>query len=243
MAKFHTTGGIVHEIETLIKEARDKLIFVSPYLQINKLLIPRLKDASERNVAITIVYRVDAKSTNAEIEKLKEIKGLTIYGIENLHSKCFMNEKRLLLTSMNLYEYSEKNNREMGIALTLADDEDLYKDAVEEVQSIIRASKPIKELIKPKAVEKTVHTNFLFNTTKQTTTNTNEGYCIRCGDGMRHGLHAPLCKTCYNVWSEYGNREYLENFCHSCRKPHDTTIDAPQCYPCYKKTNARQAAW
>lgn len=242
MAKFHTTGGIVHAIETLIKTANEKIILVSPYLQINKLLIPRLKDAAKRKVAITIVYRIDAKSTNAELDKLKEIEGLTIYGIENLHAKCFMNEKSMLLTSMNLYDYSEKNNREMGIALTLADDAVLYNQAAEEVQSIINDSKLIKLYTAPKASK--VHSfDGIFTKEAKPSKSTNEGYCIRCGDGMKFGIHAPMCKTCYTTWAEYGNRFYLENFCHACRKPHDTTIDAPQCYSCYKKSNAKQSAW
>ena len=40
---------------------------------------------------------------------------------------------------MNMYEYSEKNNREMGVLIKTQDDTGVYKDAVREVQSIWRS--------------------------------------------------------------------------------------------------------
>ena len=36
----------------------------------------------------------------------------------NLHAKCYLNENEALLTSMNLYEFSEKNNDEMGVLVS-----------------------------------------------------------------------------------------------------------------------------
>lgn len=240
MAKFHTTGGLVGTIENLIKDAQEKLIIVSPYLQINPLLIPRFKDAAARNVAIIFVYRSDDKTTNAEMDRLKEIKGLTMYVNKHLHAKCFMNEKRALITSMNLYDYSQQNNREIGISLNAADDKELYRDALLEMESIISHS---ELLTKPKNAEKKEQKNILFKSAKQPTLNTNEGYCIRCAKSVYHNPKAPFCKDCYNTWAEYGNRDYTENFCHSCSKPVETTIDSPQCYSCYKKSNARQPIW
>ena len=36
--------------------------------------------------------------------------------LQDLHAKCYMNEEEALVTSMNLYEYSQVNNYEMGIS-------------------------------------------------------------------------------------------------------------------------------
>ena len=38
---------------------------------------------------------------------------------KNLHAKCYLNEKEALLTSMNLYEYSQEHNDEMGILVSV----------------------------------------------------------------------------------------------------------------------------
>ena len=47
---------------------------------------------------------------------------------ENLHAKCYLNENEALVTSMNLYEFSQQNNDEMGILVSKHDDPALYED-------------------------------------------------------------------------------------------------------------------
>ena len=37
-----------------------------------------------------------------------------LYFSKNLHAKCYLNEKKMIITSMNLYEFSQVNNREMA---------------------------------------------------------------------------------------------------------------------------------
>ena len=56
MAKFLTTQGTSYHLENLILKAEQILILISPFLQISKTLYERLKDASNRNVKIIIVY-------------------------------------------------------------------------------------------------------------------------------------------------------------------------------------------
>ena len=41
---------------------------------------------------------------------------------EHLHAKCYMNDSHALVTSMNLYEFSQVNNDEMGILVSAEDD-------------------------------------------------------------------------------------------------------------------------
>jgi hypothetical protein len=41
---------------------------------------------------------------------------------------------------MNMYEFSEKNNREMGILINAAEDKELFKDAAAEARSIFEAA-------------------------------------------------------------------------------------------------------
>jgi phosphatidylserine/phosphatidylglycerophosphate/cardiolipin synthase-like enzyme len=63
---------------------------------------------------------------------------------KNLHAKCYMNEEMCIVTSLNLYEFSQVNNNEMGILIQRADDSQLYKDAYEEAQRIIRISDEVR---------------------------------------------------------------------------------------------------
>src|SRR5207248_768902 len=58
----------------------------------------------------------------------------------NLHAKCYLSEASALVTSMNLYEFSQVNNHEMGISLTKAEDPALYNAVYEEAQRLLRIS-------------------------------------------------------------------------------------------------------
>ncbi len=50
----------------------------------------------------------------------------------------------VLVTSMNLYEFSQINNNEMGILIEKERDTQLYKDTKEEVDRLIRISDEVK---------------------------------------------------------------------------------------------------
>ena len=62
----------------------------------------------------------------------------------NLHAKCYLNENKALLTSMNLYEFSQVNNNEMGILVTRDEDDDLYREIEKESDRLIRVSEEIR---------------------------------------------------------------------------------------------------
>ena len=55
-----------------------------------------------------------------------------------------MNEELCIITSLNLYEFSQVNNNEMGILIQRGEDAQLYKDAYEEAQRIIRISEEVR---------------------------------------------------------------------------------------------------
>ncbi|WP_266203032.1 phospholipase D family protein [Pontibacter kalidii] len=139
MAKFLRTSGISHKIEEIIINAKKELIIVSPYLKISNNLFERLKEKSEEGIRISFVYGKSALSS-AEREKIETLESIKIYYYQNLHAKCYYNEHEMIITSMNLYEFSEKNNREMGVLINSIEDFEMFEEAVQEVKSIIAAS-------------------------------------------------------------------------------------------------------
>lgn len=140
MAEFLRTSGISYKIEDIIINANEKLYIESPYLKLSENLFERLKEKEADSTEIIFIY---GKSELNEFEKVKlnSLSCLTLYFYKNLHAKCYFNENEMLITSMNLHEYSEKNNREMGIFITKDDDSKMFDDAVREVMSIISAAK------------------------------------------------------------------------------------------------------
>src|SRR5690606_2667480 len=63
---------------------------------------------------------------------------------KNLHAKCYLNEELCIVTSLNLYEISQVNNNEMGILIRRGEDAELYRDAYEAAQRIIRTSDEVR---------------------------------------------------------------------------------------------------
>jgi thymidine kinase len=76
-----------------------------------------------------------------EINWLQKLAYIRTNFCKNLHAKCYINEETCIITSLNLYEFSQiNNNNEMGVFLSRGDDIDLYKEAYEEAQRIIQIS-------------------------------------------------------------------------------------------------------
>ena len=128
MAEFLTTNGISYQIENIIIDAKSKLFLVSPFLQLSKTLFERLKDASNKGVKIKIIYGKDDLKPN-EKNSLAELTNVELYYFQNLHAKSYFNEFKMVITSMNMYEFSEKNNREMGVLIDAVNDKLLYEKA------------------------------------------------------------------------------------------------------------------
>jgi hypothetical protein len=230
MAEFLTTSGTAHHVENIIIDAKDHLTLVSPYLKLSKTLFERLKDASGRGVKIKIIYGKDELKPN-EKNSLAELKSDLLF-FENLHAKCYFNDNKMVITSMNMYEFSEKTNREMGVLIDKQTDRQLYEKAFAEVQSIIKSA----EIIPNTKVERKFAVNEQKNPNKSNFAPA-VGYCIRCEGRINFDPSKPYCPNCYSVWAEYGNKLYEESVCHCCGEFEVTTMEKPVCYSCFRKLN------
>ena len=59
---------------------------------------------------------------------LKGLRNTSIGYIPNLHAKIYLTEGHAIVTSMNLYEYSQVNNEEIGVLLGYREDRRDYKE-------------------------------------------------------------------------------------------------------------------
>ena len=143
MAKFLGTTATNYHLEQLIKEARERLIIISPYLKFNERFKTLLEDKDRMKIDVRIIY---GKSELApkEINWLGSLESVRTSFRQNLHAKCYMNEQAVIITSMNLYEFSQLNNDEMGVLILRDEEPALYKDVYDEVQTLIRSSEQVK---------------------------------------------------------------------------------------------------
>lgn len=143
MAKFLNTSATNYFLEELIKNAKDRLILISPFLKLNDRIKELLEDKNRLKIDIRIVYGKNELQPE-EINWLRELAYIRTSFCKNLHAKCYINEEACIITSLNLYEFSQINNNEMGVFVSRSDDSSLYKDTYEEAQRIIRVSDEIR---------------------------------------------------------------------------------------------------
>lgn len=143
MAKFLNTSGTTYHLEELIKNASDRLIIISPYLKLNERIKELLEDRNRLKIDIRIVYGKNDLQPE-EINWLKNLTFIRTSFCKNLHAKCYLNESECIITSLNLYEFSQVNNNEMGVLIYRNEDAKLYADTYDEAQRIIRISDEVR---------------------------------------------------------------------------------------------------
>ncbi len=223
MAKFLNTTGLSYHLEQLIGRADETLILISPYLKINDRLKQLLEDKDRMKIDLRLVYR-ENKLQPGENNWLKSMRSIRTSVCDGLHAKCYLNEKEAIVTSMNLYEFSQVNNDEMGIYMNKDEDKDLYTSVYEEARRLVRKSEEIKITVTKVPKDSETSKTSIFGS----------GFCIRCKTAINLNPMAPYCKQCYGSWKKFENDEYEEKYCHVCGKPNKSSLIKPGCYDCYK---------
>lgn len=143
MAKFLNTSAVTYHLEELIKSAQERLILISPYLKFNDRMRELLEDRDRLKIDIRIVYGKNELQPH-ENNWLKGLDFVRTSFCKNLHAKVYLNESQAIVASMNLYEFSQVNNNEVGVLIERDADGQLFLDAYQEAQRLIRISDELK---------------------------------------------------------------------------------------------------
>lgn len=128
--KYLNTDDFSSELIKLIKSAKRQLILVSPYLKFHD----RIKDLIEYRTDLTIFIIYGKKDpTPAVVDWIRSMPHIKWYFSKNNHAKCYMNEQTCLIGSMNLYEYSQQNNYEMGVGFSREEHPDQFNAVLEDI--------------------------------------------------------------------------------------------------------------
>lgn len=150
MAKYLRTSGITAELENLIRDAKKELYIISPYLKLSDNMKELLNDKEREKVDVRIIFGKQELAPD-EMSFLEKLKYIRLYFSKNLHAKCYLNENKMIIASMNLYEFSQQHNREMGILIdtTLEEDKQVYEDASNDIESIMHNSEDFSYIQAP----------------------------------------------------------------------------------------------
>jgi phosphatidylserine/phosphatidylglycerophosphate/cardiolipin synthase-like enzyme len=246
MAVFLTTRGTTSELEKIINNAIDGVVLISPFIKIPDSLFQNLKAADQRGVKISIVYGKSQLEPET-LKRLMELRNAKLYFLENLHAKCYFNEKSMVITSLNLYDSSEENNREMGVLVTKQEDEAVYNDAAKEanmiiflaVRSDLNTQVTEQEKVRPQEQKVREKPKSIWHRDLSDVFSTffgkNNGFCIGCRTKIDFDEYRPYCPACYGKWAQ--NKWQKAKYCHECGQESTTTINKPRCRSCYEKTS------
>jgi len=246
MATFLTTRGTISELEKIINNAVDGVALLSPFIRIPDSLFQNLKAADRRGVKISIVYGKSQLEPETS-KRLMKLRNAKLYFLENLHAKCYFNEKSMVITSLNLYDSSEVSNREMGVLVTKQEDEAAYNDAIREAGMIIALAdrsdlsaqvaerkrvrrRKESEISEPESIWHGGPSDVL-----SVFFGRNNAFCIGCGTKIDFDEYRPYCVACYAEWARDKRQE--ANYCHKCGQESSTGINKPLCRSCFSKSS------
>ena len=236
MAEFLNTKEIAVGIQNIIQYAQAEIFLVSPYIKADLQIKDRLAaQASNSKVRITLVYGDRIKLRPDEKSLFVSLDSVAVRFRKVLHAKCYLNEQVALVTSMNLYNYSEVNNDEMGILVSRKDDRLLYDKVRSDVERIVNSSLVIRE---PSVAKPAGRTGSRLSTPSSTKSRNlgipKTGFCIRCKASVPPAPIKPYCDRHFDEWNKYGNADYQDTYCHICGDFRTTTLRKPLCPGCYR---------
>ncbi len=123
MAKFLKGNELNSELEKIFENAQHQIILISPYIKLHdrykSSLLTKIDDPT---IEIIILFGKNeddlSKSMKQEdFDFFKQFPNIQILYEKRLHAKYYANEAQALLTSMNLYGFSQNNNIEVGVLI------------------------------------------------------------------------------------------------------------------------------
>lgn len=249
MAEFVKGNQLNAELEKIFENAETQLIIISPFIKLHARFIDVLKAKKDNhNLEITVVFgknedNISKSFSIDEFNFLKDFPNIQIKYEPRLHAKYYANESAALLSSMNLYEFSQNNNIEFGIltkksimgGLTsigvnldseafyyfdqvINNSKSMYKRSPEyEDKFLGLAKKYTHSLVEIDELsgELAIKSTYAKRThILQTNKDIHFGYCIRTGEKIPFNPDRPLCDAAYKSWSKYKDKDYKEKYCH-----------------------------
>jgi len=250
------TQGINGKLMDIVCESRQFLILISPFVRFGPVIRKSIENADSRGVNIIVVYGKTEMSAQ-EYRWIRSLKHIQIRFSETLHAKVYSNENEAIVCSMNLYDYSQVNNEELGMTLNSEKvDSEPFQDLLEHIDRIIDRSSieyatftykhtkkasfakpPVHEAIfeplpGPMEGDRTPHASKSRENTDAVSDAISD-HCIRCGKTASD--RAFYCDQCLKQWMRFGNMDYPERFCALCGKSSTTSAAKPVCKDCFSK--------
>lgn len=213
MPRFINTGKTIAEIQDLIVNAGENLILLAPFLKLSPVVRELLAYRNGKNKITTLVFSRQELNTD-EVKFLENLRFVILKRNESVHAKCYVNDDKMILTSLNLHECSSgTQSQDMGFVLDRNDPVDaaLYEDSFKEVNKITATSEYYRfQQARPEIPSPGSGYRKMNNAI---------GFCVRTGAEIPFNIDKPLSYEGYRTWSRQEDPNAPENYCHFSGDP------------------------
>lgn len=121
MARFLKGNELNSEIEKIFENAENLIILISPYIKLHdRYCSTLLTKVQNPNIEVIVLFGKNENDLSKSMKQtdfdfFKQFPNIEIRHEERLHAKYYANENKAIITSMNLYDYSQNNNIEVGV--------------------------------------------------------------------------------------------------------------------------------
>ena len=150
----------------------------------------------------------------------------------------------MIITSLNLYDFSEKKNKEMGVLIERDNETDVFEAAQKEANLIIKGAEKefanggIDARRSTSYLREQLLTRSMAAVCDEKESDFGEvGYCIRCNNPIEFDPTRPYCDTCYRIWAKTKDTKQKENYCHAGGGKYAATMEKPLCRSCWEFFN------
>jgi hypothetical protein len=119
--EFLFDNQLIASVESLIKDSKNQLLLISPFIDLDRRIQDALKDKlSKHDFELLVLFGKNEDNYYKSIKKdsldfLKQFPNIEIRYNDRLHAKFYQNDFDYIMTSLNLYDYSLAKNIEVGI--------------------------------------------------------------------------------------------------------------------------------
>ena len=157
--KIFDTNNTADEFNALLKEAKDFLILICPFISVKTQTEKRYRSAINSVNYSFVVTRPNDENDNKNSKYKNNIAFLnslanekcSLGKLDGLHAKIYMSETKCLVTSLNLIDSTQKDNYEIGILIDREISPNLYYDVAKIALEIIE-----KSTVENKGIAKTI---------------------------------------------------------------------------------------
>jgi hypothetical protein len=133
---------------TLISEATEEVILVSPYVNITnwQKMKKCLKTAVDRGISVRLFVRKDTNNNHQPFLDL----GIPVTPVTDLHAKLYLNDSWAIATSQNLIEYSDINSIDFAYETENAIE---YRQLRQLIENYVEGKRPVKAVRQVNAID------------------------------------------------------------------------------------------